>query len=53
MCDVHGAGRRDAEQVHNPKAAKVSRREGTPQFRPSRLLAAVCRIASQFKVGAH
>ncbi len=53
ICDVLETGHRGAEQAHNPKAAKVSRREGTPQFSPSRLFAAVCRIAPQFKVSSH
>ena len=46
-CD---AGHRDGDQAQSAKAAKVSRREGTPLFSPSRLRAAVIKIAPRFKV---
>ncbi len=50
---VHGAGHKEAEHAHTTKGARVSRREGTPLFSPSRLRAAVIRIAPQFKVLPH
>ncbi|KAK9916670.1 hypothetical protein WJX75_005528 [Coccomyxa subellipsoidea] len=42
-------GHRDGDQAQSAKAAKVSRREGTPLFSPSRLRAAVIKIAPRFK----
>ena len=38
------------EAAQDAKSAKLSRKGGAPIFSPSRLLAAVCRIAPQFKV---
>ena len=38
------------EAAQDAKSAKLSRKGGAPIFSPSRLLAAVCRVAPQFKV---
>ena len=38
--------------TQDAKSAKLSRKGGAPVFSPSRLLAAVCKIAPIFKVGS-
>ena len=43
------AGLRE-EGAQDAKSAKLSRKGGAPIFSPSRLLAALCRVAPQFKV---
>ena len=45
----HVAGQRDVA-TQDAKSAKLSRKGGAPVFSPSRLLAAVCKIAPIFKV---
>ncbi len=39
-------------EVQSAKVGKLSERAGNPVFSPSRLLAAVCKVAPQFKVRA-
>ena len=45
-----GAGHKELSQAQSAKVGKLSQREGNPVFSPSRLLAAVCKAAPQFKV---
>ena len=44
------AGRKELSEAQNAKLSKLSERAGNPVFSPSRLLAAVCKVAPQFKV---
>ncbi len=37
-------------EVQSAKVGKLSERAGNPVFSPSRLLAAICKVAPQFKV---
>ena len=39
-------------EVQSAKVSKLSDRTGNPVFSPSRLLAAICKVAPQFKVSA-
>ncbi len=46
------AGQKELSEAQNAKLSKVSERAGNPVFSPSRLLAAICKVAPQFKVCA-
>lgn len=46
------AGQKEMSEVQSAKVSKVSERAGNPVFSPSRLLAAICKVAPQFKVSA-
>jgi len=44
------AGYKQMTEAQSAKVCKLSQREGNPVFSPSRLLAAICKVAPQFKV---
>ena len=46
----YAAGHKELSQAQSAKVGKLTQREGNPVFSPSRLLAAVCKAAPQFKV---